>query len=253
MVANQRMKIYKYRDLRIEEDDEYIFDIILNNRIWCAKPSTLNDPKEFNFNLDYSVSGNTLRLLSQVLSRYGSNLYTSPPPAVKALLALENGYLESNARPIVDDIIKQCRAENGVSSFSMINNDPWLWKEYGGCWNGLCIEFEIPDHLIGELFHCVDYVDNNVFHVDAFLESAIDPSKVQLMYRKMLATKTVKWKKEKEIRMIGKVNNIALAVGGPINKIEYGFNVTKERFEQFHSNIRNYCETKAIEIRRHKC
>jgi hypothetical protein len=253
-LAIKRMKkIYKFRNLRNKDNDEYVYPLILKNVIWCADPSTLNDQKEFNFELKYHPTNRTLNLLSEVLAQYSNSKAVLLPPDKKALIIIENGRLADITRPIINNMIEQCRREVGVSSFSKINDDPWLWEEYGGYGEGLCIEYEIPEELVGKKYHTVDYVELNIFHVDIFLESALDKDKVFPMYKKMLLTKTKQWYKEKEIRIVGKENNILIPIDGRLSKIEFGINVSDLRFEEFYSKIRKYCILNGVEILRKKC
>ena len=58
------MKIYKYRDLT---NLNYIYQIILHKKIWCAGPDSFKDPDEFRIKCDYRPNELTHRLLTQLL------------------------------------------------------------------------------------------------------------------------------------------------------------------------------------------
>lgn len=103
---------------------------------------------------------------------------------------------------IINEIIRKCRKAIGVASFSITKTDDHLWNEYGGEGNGVCIEINIPDKLIGKSFHRVHYVSEKIFHVDSFLESALYQDGAFGTYKNILLTKTKKWLQEEEIRFI---------------------------------------------------
>ena len=171
------MKIYKFKDLTDEKKHHHFLEIVLENSIWCARPDSLNDKKEFKFKLDSEPSLHTHQLLSVVVAKYRTTDY-SHQPHESASFALENKRLEGTAnKAIVEDMINKCRAEIGITSFALeINN--YLWKDYGGNGNGVCVEINIPDHLIGKYYHPVNYVSDKIFHIDSFLESALSHDKI---------------------------------------------------------------------------
>ena len=63
------MKLYKYRDFSDPSEDDFrrLEDLVQRRRIWCARPDTLNDPEEFLWKCEYTPTGDTLELLTQLL------------------------------------------------------------------------------------------------------------------------------------------------------------------------------------------
>ena len=86
------MKIYKFKDLTVEEKHSHFYQIVLQNTIWCAKPDSLNDENEFKFKLDYNPSAYTADLLSQVVTQYRTTNYS--PPNLSASSVLKHKKLE---------------------------------------------------------------------------------------------------------------------------------------------------------------
>ena len=222
------MKIYKFKDLRDSTNHPHFLQIVRENKIWCAAPGSLNDEDEFRFRFDYEPSNATLQLLSKVLDKFGSSNF---PAQLLTKHGLRNGKLEEIVEPIVTDMIMQCRESIGVTSFSTVCCDDWLWSEYGGSGYGARIEFELAEESIGKTFHLVDYVPERTFHIDVFLRSQI--TDVEEIFRKILCTKVRKWKDEQEIRFIGKRPNINFVLDVPITNVTFGEKVPsgiKNRF-----------------------
>ena len=105
------MKIYKFKDLSDEKKHSHFYQIVLDGKIWCAKPDSFNDENEFKIKLDYTPSSITSKLLSQVVSKYRTTNYF--PPNLSASYILANKKLEKNATPIINDMIQKCRDEIG--------------------------------------------------------------------------------------------------------------------------------------------
>lgn len=240
------MQLYKFKDLTDEQKHSHFLQIVLRNSIWCARPDSLNDEDEFKFRLDYDPSSRTAQLLSSVIAQYRTTNYL--PPHVLSFLALKNERLEVIAAPIIDDIVTKCRTTIGITSFSITKTDVHLWEEYGGKGNGVCVEINIPDHLVGQSYHRVHYVSDKIFHVDSFLESALFPDRVFETYRNILLTKKKKWAQEEEIRFIGNQQDVNLILDGYISEVTFGPNVPTHTLEKLVAHIANHCSTNNIRI-----
>lgn len=214
------MKIYKFKDLRRENLHSHFFQILEENKVWCAAPSSLNDSSEFNFSMDYVPSQRTALLLSSMLQKLGTKTFS---PYMTASYTILNNIIEDITKPEVEKIIEKCRNTIGVTSFSLSQNEPWLWETYGGQGVGAVVEFEIADSDLGEIYHLVDYRRQSVFHVDLFMESILGGA--EEIFRKILCTKTLKWELEKEIRFLGKSPDVNITFDAPITKIIIGQDV----------------------------
>lgn len=241
------MKIYKFKDLTDEKKHSHFLQIVLQNSIWCARPDSLNDEDEFKFKLDYEPSPHTAHLLSEVVAQYRRTNFF--PPHVSASLALRNEKLEGISAPIIDDIVHKCRTTIGITSFSITNTDGHLWEEYGGKGNGVFVEINIPDHLVGQPYHRVHYVSDKIFHVDSFLESALFPDRAFETYRDILLTKTKKkWSQEEEMRFIGNRQDVNLIFDGHMSEVTFGPHVPAHTLEQLVARIANHCSANNIRI-----
>jgi len=237
------MKLYKFKDLTDENKHSHFLQIVLNNTIWCAKPDSLNDDEEFNFKINYEPSLRTANLLSKVINKYRTTSYLDP--CVSALMTLQNSTLERIATPIINNLIQECRRTIGITSFSLTNTDDHLWKEYGGKGNGVNIEINISDSLVGQSYHRVRYVKEKVFHVDSFLEAVL--SNKASVFEMILLTKTKdKWEQEEEIRFIGNRPEVNLIIDGFICEITFGPNVSTGTLNNLMSVITDHCNANQI-------
>ena len=248
------MKLYKFKDFTNDSNHPHFLQIVLEKKIWCASPDSLNDKDEFNFELDYTPSFNTETILTQLIaqSRVPDSLI-SFSPSFTANQTLANNILEESARPIVENITQKSRQELGVTSFSSIVNST-LWERYGGNGNGACIEINIPDSLIDQSYHRVHYVPKKIFHIDIFLEATLSESnnKEGEVFRNILLTKTDGWRDEKEIRFIGDGQNYNFIFDGYISKVIFGAKVPNNVQEKLLYQISNHCNSNNIIISTHE-
>ena len=240
------MKIYKFKDFNDEQKLSHFYQIVLENTIWCARPDSLNDKDEFKFKIDYKPSSSTADLLSQVITKYRTTNYFLPH--LSTSLVLMHKKIEEIAEPIINDMINSCRNTIGVVSFSITKTDNHLWDEYGGAGNGVCIEINIPDKLIGKSYHRVHYVSEKIFHVDSFLESALFQDRAFETYKNILLTKTKKWSQEEEMRFIGNRQDVNLIMDGYISEVTFGPQVPAHTLNQVEANIVNHCKNNNIKI-----
>lgn len=240
------MKIYKFKDLTELDKHSHFLQIVLQGSIWCANPDSLNDEDEFKFKLDYEPSQDTADLLTQVIEKYRTtNLL---PPNLSATMVLESKRLEKIAEPIMSRVIQQCRDDIGITSFSLIKDDNQLWKKYGGKGNGVCVEINIPDPLAGQIYHEVQYVPERIFHVDIFLKSSLFPDKAFETYRNILLTKTKRWEEEKELRFIGKRQDVNFVFDGIVTEITFGSCVPLDVLNKLENTIKDHCMKNKISI-----
>lgn len=207
------MKIYKYRSVSLE--DELAFErlerIIRHRRLWCARPDTLNDANEFSWTCDFTESPLTIDLVAELLEEIKGR----PPVLARqiALNVIRRGWLGELGAPVIEGMIQQCREEIGVACFGTASDNGILWTRYGGNGTGVCVEFEVPDSLLGTQLHPVVYDDRRRLHVDDFLRSRNDPSFAAVVYATLL-TKTRCWAPEREVRFLSKRQQIEVIIDG---------------------------------------
>ena len=244
LTSESNMKIYKFKDLRDNKNHVHLYQIIDENRIWCAAPSTLNDDREFSFEIDYRFTEETTSLLYDFICYYGNRQEQVLETVMHTIF---NNKLKNYVRPIARKLVRQCRSQIGVTSFSTKHNCQRLWDEYGGHGNGAIVEFELPDSLIGKTFHLVNYVDERIFHMNEFLRYRAGHE--ASLYRHMLCTKLMKWSHEEEIRFLGRVNNVSLYFDIPITSVFTGPHVPTPCMEEIYSK----CQSSNIRVQEISC
>jgi hypothetical protein len=206
------MKIYKYRDFAnpSEEDFRRLDACVRRHLVWCARADTLNDPEEFVWECDYTASLATLNLLTEVLVKARGR--TEVDARALAQIAIEQARLENIAKPVFLDMIVQCRNDIGLSCFGSAPNNEILWQRYGGQGAGVCVEFEVPDDVLGVQFNHVQYLERTSLHVDDLLRAFVDHNAAQLVYDVALLSKPSAWASEEEIRFVSQRHSISVAI-----------------------------------------
>lgn len=207
------MRIYKYRAVDPTDDASWsrLARIVRERRIWCARPTTLNDPHEFAWTCDFTPTSQTLGVLAGLLQR--AKGHTPSEALRRAQVVLTDGSLESIGRPVIDQMIGKMRDEIGVACFGSSPDNPALWSRYGGEGTGVSVELDVPDGLLESQLHRVVYNDNRRIHIDEFIRSAHERDAAVGVYATML-TKTTYWQGEEEIRFLSKRPEIEVRIDG---------------------------------------
>lgn len=172
-------RLYKYR-CDIYRD---LF-ALQNNLVYIPSREQLNDPNESCLNL------------SEVYSVIHSHENQNPP---------EHGEsLEDGIRKMVEDI--------GILSMCKSPNEECLWSYYANGHKGFCIEYDVKmlwDSFVEkEIVSCileVSYETQRVIATIANIRSYIQNPMDFL--RKTTASKSIKWKGEKEVRFVFNVKS----------------------------------------------
>jgi len=181
------MIFYKYRSL---QNIEFILDIILNNKLYCAPYSELNDPFEgvfhsFSYTASYSV------------------------PWTMPLTATPNKVTKIKT---IKDLLNEDTKASRICSLSTSLNDIRLWSHYADGNKGIAIEIEIPKT---DLFE-VKYLPG--------LAEFSDTLMTQTSSTDVLSIKTQHWHYESEYRVIQK--DIYFPVAGNIKSIYLGHRIS---------------------------
>lgn len=206
------MKIYKYRDFSNPTEDSFrhLEASIHRHLIWCARPDTLNDPEEFVWKCIYTATPETLNLLTEVLVRARRS---TPADARRiAEVATRSGRLQDLVAPVINNMIKQCRDQVGLACFGSAPDKEILWQRYGGHGAGVCIEFQVPDDLLGKQLHRVQYLSEKRLHFDQLMRAFVDNTYGQEVYDAVLLAKPLFWADEEEIRFVSQRHSISVAI-----------------------------------------
>ena len=209
-LLKQPRYLYRYSSLKEEERINHLMDTLKNNRLYCASPSTFNDPfdvrprsrmefdtdkfKKFYFN--YGIT-------------YAKNLFEVLPETEKELRALiEQRYKELLADP---DRVHTHFRNIGIRCLSEQENNLLMWAHYTSGHNGYCLKFKSPTWSSNEvsLAYKVEYkrtypkIDIEAWYAE--LPKPMHKRNLNTIFeanRSIAMIKSPHWKYEKEWRLL---------------------------------------------------
>ena len=176
------MNVYKYRGSNEREDFERDLESIVRNYFWAAGFSKLNDPCETTV-----TSDNLINQSKFVLPIFGKNSKKKFQPVLDA----------------VNDVLAFTK-KIGIYSLSKTYDDELLWAHYANSHKGFCIEYDL--NLLLET-----YKSNTIYSFPVIYKAKppsvdfkdlIKTSDSNRLIQKMAGFKSLRWKYEKEIRII---------------------------------------------------
>ncbi|MFH1931728.1 MAG: DUF2971 domain-containing protein [Pseudomonadota bacterium] len=183
--------------------------ILINKKIWVAKPESLNDP--FDCKIKFAPPEIHSEAFSKYLNRTGRS----------------TGNRQSDYETFLEGLQKfREKAINnfGVFCMSQINYNILMWSHYANQHKGFCIGFvRKNDNLLGDITKTqpVEY-DCNYPEVDPLDENGgYDHSS----FRKMLFTKAKDWEYEKEWRLVYDEGDREEPLRADISSIIFGLRV----------------------------
>jgi len=141
--------------------------------------------------------------------------------------AIQRGLLESIARPVVVDMIKQCRNRDWSRLLGTAPNNEILWQRYGGHGAGVCVEFEVPVDMLGVQLHRVQYATQKRLHIDHLLRAFVGRDNGQLIYNMALLSKPSSWAGEEEIRFVSQRHSVSVV----IDRAQLSWRIPRRRTE----------------------
>jgi hypothetical protein len=177
-------RLYKYRAYNIHS-----LSILINRKVWFAKPDSFNDPFDCKIPFDH-------RLTSDEAMAYGRKI-GMPEKNINAILnskgEIQKGFIEEWGTTLKasDEEFEKM----GVFTLSESSNNILLWSHYADGQRGFCIEFvRNPDNRLGnyELTRRVQYSTDYPI---------INPTKKDAFDLKFF-TKASDWAYEREWRLV---------------------------------------------------
>jgi hypothetical protein len=128
----------------------------------------------------------------------------------------------------------------GIYSLSKSWKNELLWVHYANSHRGFCIEYELDDLILDKsktvIFPKILEIEYNKEPPQYTLEGMDDITEKQLL-QKLLGTKSLSWKYEKEIRIIFKENGEQEINRMAIKSIIFGANATEKDINNTLRNI----------------
>jgi len=209
--------------------------ILINKKIWIAKPESFNDPFDCNINFKTDINSESFRKYRNRTGKTAGNLQRDYEIFLKGLSKFRN------------ETIKKF----GVFSMSQINDNILMWSHYAKQHKGFCIEFvRSSNNLLGNI-EVTRPVDYHCYYPEVGpLDSSgnINPS----IFRKMLFSKAKDWSYEKEWRLTYDEGNREEPLPADISSIIFGLRMAYEHKKTIQNILADqpsirYRETKEVE------
>jgi hypothetical protein len=190
------VKLYKYRSLATQEQQDRAADILINNRVFFANRHTFNDPFDCHIPISWNVTREELiRKLKSVYKEDGSPI---PAESVEQYVAarIADGTVNelittSVGHKAVDAVLNKF----GVLCLSEKPNDILMWAHYADCHRGICVEFEVTKETF--FWDALPVIYSEAYpHLKATMST-------QDLADGLFRTKSNHWEYEKEWRIIG--------------------------------------------------
>jgi len=132
--------LYKYRSMANPQDVNYTLDILKNQRIFCAPPSSFNDPFDCRSKLTYEAP-------EAVKNKVAKDrlIKEKPELAIKEIEKLVTSRWKEIEEYGPEDFFRWLKNDIGVASFASHPDNLLMWSHYAGSHNGICIELSATD------------------------------------------------------------------------------------------------------------
>ena len=221
-------RLYRYRKF-----NAYTLDMVVNDKLHYADPTTFNDPLDTKPSLDIDLDDGELEgvvrdlVRQRVSSEMRAAAETLKVRGAKVFDRIENtghrqadrliaeiaysatapGYGPDDYKRLLGRYIEVellRRHDKGIVSFAEKANCPLMWSHYGDEHRGICIGYSVPADTTG-----------NVYKVDYGGSRLVQASKVAAMLKKddtarrhvdeaVFLRKAGSWRYEQEWRLIGR-------------------------------------------------
>ena len=171
-------EFYKYRNF-----NNNTLESLIEGVIWCARPSSFNDPFDCSFYVEPDLSYEEVKSRNKHATQFN-------------YLELQ----ESFVKAIYTDF-----GVGGIFSLSLKRNVSLMWSHYADSHKGLCIGYGAsPDNDLGRMCHEVNYDKYPKFTLRQLFHAMNnrDSEMYRDIFKKMVLSKDKNWKYEFEWRVI---------------------------------------------------
>lgn len=212
--------LYKYHTV-----NQYLFDLLDNNRFWAGSAVDLNDPYDCNFEISYKF----------FRSKYLDQIKPSEI-GIKSTGAEEDKRVWDSLAPVFDQNLLGAfqnfyRSQIGVCCFSQNLVSELMWSHYANAGKGVCLGFNFSDNKgIEKKIMPVKYANDAIE-----VRDEIDRFKAMFQKRRS-------WSYEREWRILADVGHIQFEKSD-LRSLTFGPRVSKDDME----NISQACKKNGYE------
>ena len=187
---------YKYKSLA-KSPFEHVVEILRDSKIYCPRPSELNDKDEGKPQLvvgDITNPAYWPKVEAWVRRCFSHNQHQVDERHIQnELRRITQSRLESMTSQVDADFKSEVEKRYRILSFGSSPVNRHLWESYASSFNGVCVEFTTDDQF-GPLYE--------VTYSDAMRSLDLTSHDDFEHLRLTVLTKSLQWQDEKEARMI---------------------------------------------------
>lgn len=186
--------------------------ILINKRIWAAKPESFNDP--FDCRIKFTPPAINSDAFSNYLKRTGRSTGNRKSDYEIFIKGLQ-------------EFIEKDISKFGVFSMSQINNNILMWSHYANQHKGFCIGFvRKNDNLLGDINKTQPVQYNCNYPEVVPLDESGNYN--HSIFTKMLFTKAKNWEYEKEWRLVYDEGDKEEPLPADISTLIFGLKMPEE-------------------------
>ncbi|MCA9735625.1 DUF2971 domain-containing protein [candidate division KSB1 bacterium] len=151
--------LYKFRSINLDHKVgiERFKQIVIENKLYFAAPSEINDPFDCKIPPNFDADEKTLRQFIIDETRNNPDFPGAPDSVIESFA--DDVIASDGVKKLSKDMLASMRLAQGqilnrnvgVCCFSAVKNDILLWAHYANGHTGICLEFNIQKGI--QLFH----------------------------------------------------------------------------------------------------
>jgi len=209
--GNLQQKLYRYRPI-----NEYLDDILINNRLWFSSPIDFNDPFDCNIDMETTSSPERIKQYISTNAPKGTS-QEKIDVTIKKILDDPNILKE-----LINSKSREILSKKGVVCFSKANDSLLEWAHYSDSHRGVCLTFDV----MGDLTFFVTPL-NVLYQKEYPIYNYLDEP--NNLATKLIRTKFIDWRYEKEVRIIKNNNGYYTFDQKCITEIIFGWKTPHEQ------------------------
>jgi len=206
------MKLYKYCSFSSNS-----LSILIDRKIWYAKPTDFNDPFDGDFEMDDSCSINDF---IKLFSKQNKDTFDH----VESEYSNGNGFIKEDVLAEHQKILGVFK-NIGVLCLTSRKDSTLMWSHYADMHYGFCIQFDIADD---KPISMINYAEKPPKHnLSYYFSNRTDKNG----YIDIEFTKHLDWAYEDEYRISINAGNRLVDVPGKIKEIHFGCKMSNQNKE----------------------
>ncbi|WP_407476586.1 DUF2971 domain-containing protein [Elizabethkingia anophelis] len=227
-----RKKIYKYHRI-----NKFLYDLLINNEIWCASPYTFNDPFDCNLTIDGNNTADQIRKYFKVANWNNSK---DNDEDIQRLINTDFQDKEAFQKKI-NSISRKIIQNMGLACFTQTKDNLLMWAHYTEDHKGICLEFDHTKDL--EFFRPLKKV---IYDQKYPIYNYYDDKKN--VVGQLMLHKSKHWKYERELRLIKMTTGLYRFDPGSLTAIYFGVRTPDEQIKTIKNLVHGQEKYKNVKL-----